>query len=382
MHRVSHRYALENEMTEESPVASAFPALTYAGALDDKVQQFPWRYRPDIETLNAQLIGQALFGNPLLLNDGYFVANPAIHRSLVDGPESIIGALAQEGFIKIYIRDQNFDLMKGIADAAQSGVADHRDTLSEDAWTERVRPYLEDLIPRMQWASESWPTPMTANVGKIFYELMESRIDKGDALQLSIGPAAVYEAFRIFDDRIDKANFGAARTIWEQQAIPAYLKANADADPSRTSSELMMLGNEAYHFAHAIAAERKFGSRQVGVQTALSMAFADLIEQEPLPEDDQDRRQRTSRYLYSMPKKIRVSGSGLRHLMYPRAGIGRMKKEYIDGLNRYLAGMLADDEMQRLYAAYRDELADHLSRYERVSRAQVRHNRIYVHRSA
>lgn len=342
------------------------PDYTYIGSFDDKVQQYPWRFQPTLQVLNEQLITYALFGNPLLLNDGYFAANPQIHRSLLDGPESIVGALAQEGFVKLYMRDQGRDLISGIEEAAKTGVSDHRARLGDEEWKGNVRPFLEDLLPRLEWSTETWPAPDHANIGRAFYNLLKSRVDSRD-LQLALEPGMLHDAFRCFDQEIDKSSYAAARTVWEQHAIPRFIAGlEGDHDPKALQSALMMLANEAYHIAQTLAASKKFVGKTCAVQTALSTAFRDLVVLEDQPRDLDTQKANARRYLFSPPDAIRITGSGLRALMYPRSGIGLMKRQYLDGLNAYLLGALDEEEMDRLFRAYQDDLAGHLAHYEKV----------------
>lgn len=348
----------------ESGQTATLPELTYIGSFDDKVQQYPWSFDPTLQVLNEQLVTYAFFGNPLLLNDGYFTANPRIHKSLLDGPESIIGALAQEGFIKLYMRDQGRDLIAGIEAAGETGVKDHKANLNDDEWKENVRPFLEEWLPRISWASETWPTPTEANVGRAFYNLLKSRIDSED-LQLPLEPGMLHDAFAQFDRDIDKSTYNSARTVWETDTIPRYLDGfdQADARRAEIRSSLMMLANEAYHIAQTAAASKKFVGRTCRVQTALSTAFLDLIDEDKLPDDFSDRHENARKFLFSPPKTVRVTGSGLRALMFSKSGVGLTKQQYLDCLNAYLIGRATEEDLEKVFNAYRSELANHLSKY-------------------
>lgn len=345
--------------------------FTYLGILDDKVQQYPWKFKPTIDVINSQIITYVLYGQPLLINDGSLIANPLVHESLVDGPESIIGSMMEEGFIKLYTRSQQRDILAGINEAASSGVEDHRNFLKDERWNEDVLPYLEDVLPRIAPLAEVWPTPETFNVGRAFHDHLAGLYGANrQVLNLDFDPAYFRMAFDEFDRCVDKASFSAARTRWEKVAIPSLrTRMNDESAFPSVARGLMNLANEAYHMAQASGFRAgRDPAEPVHVQTAFSTAFENRLEG---PEGDQkdvaERLAALQRYLIKMPRRIRVSGSGLRHFTRTRQGIGRLKMEYLAGIDGFMKGATGEREMADLANDYSKALSDHLARYEHVS---------------
>lgn len=345
--------------------------FTYLGILDDKVQQYPWKFEPTIDVINTQIITYVLYGQPLLINDGSLIANPVVHESLVDGPESIIGSMMEEGFIKLYTRSQERDILTGIREAASSGVEDHRQFLKDERWNREVLPYLEDVLPRIAPLAEVWPAPRTFNVGKAFYDHLAGLYGASrQVMNLDFDPALFRMAFDEFDRCVDKASFSAARTRWEKVAIPGLrTKLKDDSAFPTVARGLMNLANEAYHIAQASGFRAtRDPAEPVHVQTGFSSAFENRLErEEDVSTDVAARLAALQPYLIKMPRRIRVSGSGLRHFTRTRQGIGRLKMDYLAGIDGFMKGTTGEREMADLANDYSKALSDHLGRYEHVS---------------
>jgi hypothetical protein len=279
--------------------------MTYYGTLDDVVDRYPWPNPIDLRSIRQQLITSAIYGKRILINDGYLVANPLLVPDIKDINRSLVGTLLTSGIARLFTRDENADLAKGILRTAERVSSHRRITEDRNLWP-RLERQLDYLSGEVRHRSVLWPRDK--NMGHLFYLLMERIAALPGRQRDRVIPRALgddFDAiFRLFSDNIDKRTFDGARTVWEEYSWRHF--AGHDIDPHalgaiRIPAErltlypaydrvtaMMNVANEVYHLAYSVGAAHSLAGKRrpteprydVGVSTALVDIFPDLARAE------------------------------------------------------------------------------------------------------
>jgi hypothetical protein len=321
-------------------------AVTYCGLADD----FAQRHRRGIKTLrdlNDQLLAAVLFGDPLLVNDGYVVMHPAIRAAVLKPSSSPFRKLAEEGYVKILSRQgEDADLgslvplmvSQGITSAV-SFASDARALKEFTEWSNRLKGAAE---PRFK----PWPKyDSTAIFRKIVAEAHKAAVAMHAdlAAELTTFDAAVRET-------------KGRRTEWETTARRLSGEGKLS---SKTERILMQVADEAYQYSWGCALSD--GKRAVRVQTHTpTFVGLDL----PVGEVTTERREPVEIAVPNLEiARKRVRGGEawalLAELSRP-SDISAAKRGYMEKLRRYYT---VDDcgreEMKRAADEYSAALSDH-----------------------
>ncbi len=242
--------------------------LSYCGLLDD----FSIRHRdgPTIDTLaqlNGHLIATALFGDPILLNDGYLIFNQSLVDAIASPMESPLLELLQCGFVQILTRNQG-QLATLASFMAEQGITNAVRLVEDPHFGMLQLPSLIELEERLASQAynpfRSWPQ---IHVGHVFRQVSKNALD---SLVESGDDTGEYGRFAAsVGERIG------SRTGWED-AARELRSAGALSDGAFAS--VMAAANEAYQYSWGclLAAPME----QIRVQTRLPRFLASLDHSE------------------------------------------------------------------------------------------------------
>src|SRR5688500_14780641 len=99
--------------------------LTYYGLLDDFALRHNYNgvARSSVDELNGDLIMAVLFGDPLLINDGYILNHSAAQEAITYPNRSPLRNLVENGYVKILTRNDG-----NLADTAHAMAANKIDS--------------------------------------------------------------------------------------------------------------------------------------------------------------------------------------------------------------------------------------------------------------
>ncbi len=145
--------------------------LTYFGLLDDVVARYPFSDTQGWDAIERSLVVHAIYGKPVLINDGYLIANEQLVPQLADLDVSLLGNMLMFGFARLFARG-GVDLAAGIEERAAS-INTHRRILERTDWPE-IRDNLEFLSKLARPTTVPWPR--TKNTGEILFRLLDESL--------------------------------------------------------------------------------------------------------------------------------------------------------------------------------------------------------------
>ncbi|MGV6858637.1 MAG: hypothetical protein ACWA5X_06640 [bacterium] len=338
--------------------------LVYLGTIDDVLLRFPWRDLPVAEGFFREtLIDHVLFGNPLLINDGYLVNHPLARRDLLEGENSLILALAQKGFIKILSRsDSPEDLAKMPANMA-TDVHSFQRTMERDDWRQ-FECSLKRLGEHLGAGQNNWVPWPSVDMGDGFRVLLEniskSIASKGfESLGFSTYQKdAVRRVFDTVGDRLGN-NTSGARTFFEQQQAKEA-QGMPEAEAGLFTSDMMGLASELYHYNFGIHLDHSFRQQKRGgviTETRFSRAFDDLLAME---EDFVEIE--GSIPIIEQPDLVKtVDPKVLSEIVDPATEIGRAKNRFLAQVEGLSSGKASSLEVQQAGALYKQALIEHFA---------------------
>lgn len=216
---------------------------TYCGLLDDFALRQHDAAIESLQDLNEQLIAAVLFGDRLLVNDGYVVAHRAIHTAVLEPQRSPLTRLVETGYVKILTR--NGGQLEVVADVMASGKITSAKKRLEQSW------YKEAYRPALQ----KWSAQLNSPAFDAFVGWPKIRTD--DVFRSVAGTA--YTSLRAAEPTWDVPlelfhrqlkDTESRRTEWEDVADD--LRASNQIDPL-VHRALMLTANEAYQYAWGCA---------------------------------------------------------------------------------------------------------------------------------
>jgi hypothetical protein len=216
---------------------------TYCGLLDDfAVRQGDVAIR-SLEGLNRHLIEAALFGDRLLINDGYILSNDVLRRALMNVDDSPFSALVESGYVKILTR--NDSRLEELADEmAQTGITSAKHLLASEYYKDYYRPALKN-----------WSEHLRSPAFDAFLRWPNIRIDAifksvAGAAYASLHAGNTQHSVELnrFNDHFAKT--AGRRTDWEDAATKLCSKGHLSAGIYR---DLMLTANEAYQYSWGCA---------------------------------------------------------------------------------------------------------------------------------
>ncbi|GEM_PF-367075 len=327
-------------------------AFTYLGTLDDRCKEFPWGYNLDMDFLNKTLVRSVLFGEKLLLNDGYLMNCEACREAVMDKTRSPLMRLIDIGFVRILSRTG--DLGSTAQKMKDEGVGTFPELLDRADWKEfrgRLDRMTEDLTSEDLLCS--WPaqdmgagfikTILTAE-GRTPLE-MHMRCVDDDLLK------RVFESYR----KEMKRDSRAARTRWEEVCRNAVM--TSDADPAALH-ELMHLGNGAYHvnFAGCLSVAM---DQPVLAETRLCRGLAGLYDIAEA-DDDSNEDQTPLPTALVLPNDLRTNVDLLEEVLDESSPIGKARRKYLDRLDEWRG---AKGKVTERLSAAMDQYEERLSRH-------------------
>jgi hypothetical protein len=237
----------------------------YCGLVDDFALRNRFGTRiADVRQLNEHLVVSALMGDPLLINDGYVLMNPAVRDAMNNTQISPLRDLVERGFVRVLSRNRG-DLRRlpdQMADASTTTAIDLRKRPDFDTvfvpMLDRMTTDLTDL--NEAWF-EPWPDLDTSFVFQRLGDQILERLVRADG--------ALGRDLDVFRNELGRKK--SSRTSWEDSA--KRLHRNAQISDS-TRDLLLVASNEAYQYSWG--AVLATGARSVEVQTGATQFLADL----------------------------------------------------------------------------------------------------------
>lgn len=337
--------------------------LVYLGTIDDVLLRHPWRDIAIGENfLVDTIVDHVIFGEPMLINDGYLINHPLARADLMKGKDSLILKLVEKGFIKILTRVSNPDeLSKMPEQMARQNIKDFPDRLRSDDW-EKLKYALDRLSDSLKFHYNCYRWP-AVDMGDGFRILVENTIEgaysKGfDSLGLNIryGDHTLRTLNRIAE-RLAK-NTSGARSYFED-AVKEAAKTLPGSDAETFVSELMGLANEIYHFNFGIHLDSKYRKDGLAIiaETRLSRAFDDMLAvDERVLEIDGELP------LVGKPNLIKeLSPSLLAGVVDPSTRVGDAKRSFKRLMREFAKGKYTMEEAQGFAAQYERALSEHFA---------------------
>ncbi len=230
----------------------------YAGLLDDFSLRFDTHGIKDVPELNRRLISAVLVGDPLLVNDGHVIMNPAVRTAVTKPRKSPFCGLVDSGFTKILTRN-DAKLEQLADDMADDAISSAKKVVTTDWYRKTYQPALARFMKAARRhefgrSFRSWPERVAisgtfANAAETAYQAMvqSGQLPKGDLHRF-------YDAFH--------AGNLQRRTEWE--AAGSSLRLN-ESISDQLFGQLMQTASEAYQYAWGCALDEP--TRPVRVQT-------------------------------------------------------------------------------------------------------------------
>jgi hypothetical protein len=217
--------------------------LTYCGLLDDFALRHGDVTIRSLHQLNEHLIAAALFGERLLINDGYILIHPALREAVLTVDGSPLRHLVENGFVKLLTRNEGN--LEGLADEmAQRGITSAQQLIAQSWYVQTYKPALEEWSPRLRSAAfdgfMNWPN---VRIDDIFKSVAGTAYSSLFAVE-----SKHQRELGRFRDNLDRT--AARRTEWEQEATKLLKTARISPTVYR---KLMLTASEAYHYSWGCA---------------------------------------------------------------------------------------------------------------------------------
>lgn len=326
---------------------------TYAGALDDMVQSYPWaKIEITKKKLDVHLAYAVVTGTPILINDGYLILNSACFESLAKA-DSPLRVLINKRYVRVLARNSQRSLVQVVKDGATQGIITYKKLFQNTKKWGTVQRVLDDFQGALNSKDNfvGWPkTDLTASYLELVRYL--AGIPHQNRGLDSVPEKVFNEIVEGFDREMNIAP-GRPRTKLEELILK---KASSKAQ----QRILMQMANEIYHHNFGIALTASppsgFSDVEIAVQTRLSNAFLSLYKSHT-PRITQIS---TAPLQVSMPANLDFSnGNLLIPLFDTEQPVGKTRSDYFALRARYLAGEIDDAEMTEMTRQYQHRLDEY-----------------------
>jgi len=321
----------------------------YCGLLDD----FAIRHRDGhpIETLdqlNEHLVFTMIAGDPLVINDGYLLQNPAVREAIMCPEASPLRQLVECRFVLIISR--NGGAIERLAEKMANQNITSAEQLLED------RRYREEYQPALaEWSAElnsgffdwfrAWPEHRTDHVyGKMGSTVIDGLLDRSAELRPEI---------EVFVETLGDAV--CSRTAWEDTARSLR---EQDLLSPVVFEQLMEGANEAYQYAWGCALADAQNPTSVQTRVPRFLSELDLTEAEPTA----DARSPVTVFAPNLKPALKgVAGrwDELARAATTASEANSAKRQYLTALSKYFAGdeSVTHKQMKDLAREYSQILA-------------------------
>jgi hypothetical protein len=237
----------------------------YCGLLDDfAVRQRDGRPITTVSELNDHLALAMIAGDPLVVNDGYLLNNPALQRAIIEPESSPFCALVEAGFVKILSR--NDGAVEHLANLmADQGIASAQRLVADPRYVGKYQPALARWSAHLNsgffdWF-RSWPAHRT---DAVYRKLASESLDL-----LADQAVADLEGLELF--RGELGDGIGSRTAWEDTA---EMLVRDEKLASGAHRQLMATANEVYQYTWGCVLADK--NNPMSVQTRLPQLLSGL----------------------------------------------------------------------------------------------------------
>lgn len=338
-------------------------SLVYLGTVDDVVLRFPWsNINIGKNFLIETILDHVIFGNPLLINDGYLINHPLARKDLLKGEKSLILHLVRRGFIKVLTRESSPVNIKTMPFNMAEEIESFEKAVSKKDW-KNFQTSLGELGDslRFNYNCFKWPPVDMGDGFRVILENVSNNISaKGyDTLGFNTKEKdLVISTINQIGERLS-SNTQGARNHFEQQC-----KLSAEHLPKRHRklfvNDMMGLANEVYHYNFGINLDyhlRVTGSNVV-TETRFSKCFDDLLS---IEEDEQQHFSKNFP-LIQAPKIIKsINPKIVSEIVDPFTEIGREKEKFLKEMRLFSSGQLSIEDAKIASNNYLKSLAYHFS---------------------
>jgi hypothetical protein len=219
---------------------------TYAGALDDMVQSYPWtKIEMTKKKLDVHLAYAVVTGTPILINDGYLILHSACFESLrrADSP---LRVLINKRYIRVLSRNSERSLVQVVKDGAGQEITTYKKLLQNSKRWNSVQRILDDFQSDLSSKDSfvGWPKKDLTGSYLELVRYLAGIPHRNRGLD-GVPEKVFNEIVESFDHEMSVAP-GRPRTKLEELILK---KANSKAQ----QQSLMQMANEIYHHNFGIA---------------------------------------------------------------------------------------------------------------------------------
>ncbi len=340
----------------------------YCGLLDDfAVRQQDGHPITTVSELNDHLALAVIAGDPLVVNDGYLLNNPALRRAIMQPEASPFCALVEAGFVKILSRNEG--AIEHLAETmANQNIASAQELVEAPSYVDEYQPVLAGWSTHLNsgffdW-SRGWPAQRSDVVyRKLASDALDQLTERAQALRTrGEGTPVDAKALALFQEKLGDGM--GSRTAWEETARAL---ARGEELTAEAYGELMGAANEVYQYTWGCLLADK--SNPMSVQTRLPQLLGDKLDSDT---DDQAVEARRPVSLFA--PDIRVARKGIGHQwdllvqsVNTASVASKAKREYLTKLAAYYAGGdVNDKEMKDAAREYSQVLARAFGHDKRV----------------
>ena len=334
----------------------------YCGLLDDfAIRHHDGHPIKTLDQLNEHLIFTMIAGDPLVINDGHLLLNPAIREAIMRPEDSPFRQLVECRFVRILSR--NGGAIERLAEEmANRNITSAQQLVGDRRYREEYQPALAEwsavLNSGFLDSFRAWPKHDTGYVyGKMGSTIIDALLDRSAKLRPEI---------EVFVETLGDAV--RARTAWEDTARSLRER---DLLSPIVSQQLMAGANEAYQYAWGCALAD--AQNPTSVQTRVPRFLSELDLSEPAP--TADVRSPVTVFVPNLTPALKgVAGQWdeLALAASPASEANRAKREYLTALSKYFAGdeSVTHEQMKDLARGYSQTLASTFGR-KKTKKARI-----------
>jgi hypothetical protein len=317
--------------------------LAYCGLFDDFAARYD-RGVTSLKDLNQQLLFAVLFGDRLLVNDGYVAVHPGIRKAVADRTSSPFRQLAQQGYVKILTRNGG-DLGSVLSVMAEADISSASPLLKDAKANKEFVAWTRNLQAAPTRCFVQWPK---YNTSAIFKKIAARALTRAKNLH----PAAESD-IELF--RLELKQTSGRRTEWEDTAGRLLKEGKILAS---TRAMLMSVANDAYQYAWGCALSG--GTSGVHLQMRPPLYVSLAVSVGTLPDD---KREPVSVFVPNLKlarKRVHSEWDRLAAMADSTHDVALAKRDYRETLKQYYATNNVDEKQMRVAAdAYSTVLAEH-----------------------